>query len=262
MWTMLDRMFQSGIKTPVAIFANAAITLKGRDGRAFSVDREGRWVNRQRKATFVSPTIHAARYETVKQTVLDHWCHSYTPRPADVVFDVGAGVGDEAVIFSHMAGHVYAVEAHPTTFACLQRTVDLSKTENVTSLPFAIVDRDGEISISSAAHISNSVLNGGDIQVMGRSIASLCAEIGIDRIDFLKMNIEGAERRAVRGLGAVDIRHLAISCHDFITDAGGDPNYRTLDEVEQFLISAGYRVTKRANHPYPPTRYILYADKA
>lgn len=262
-WTTLDRMFQAGIKTPTVLFANAAISLRGRDGRCFSVDPIGNWINRQEQATFVSPTVHAARYETVRLSILDAWCHTYTPSAGDVVFDIGAGIGDEAVIFSHLVpdGRVYAVEAHPRTFACMQRTAELSGVANVTLLPCALADKDGSLSISTGlSHVSNTIMNGGDIEVPARSLSSLCRELNIGRIDFLKMNIEGAERLAVQGFDDLDIRHIAISCHDFIADMGGGDFYRTREEVLRALRSLGYRITER-DHPSHLLRAIVYADK-
>lgn len=263
-WALLSRLFQAGFKTTAVLCANIAISFRGRDSRRFSVDKQGRWVNRQRRATFVSPTLHAARYDVVKRTILGNWCHTYTPKPGDVVFDIGAGIGAEAVIFSHLVGprgHVYSVEAHPDTAACLQKTVELSDLANVSALPVAIMDKDGETSISSGdSHIANSVMVGGDIAVPARSVASLCAELGLKRIDFLKMNIESAERLAVQGFGDVEISHLAISCHDFIADQGFADSFRTKDFVRQFLKTAGYMVTER-DGPTPWMRDALFADR-
>jgi FkbM family methyltransferase len=264
-WTILDRMFQSGIRTPTVLIANQAIALRGRDSRHFSIDADGAWVNRQARATFVSPTIHSARYESVSESVLNSWCHTYMPKSGDIVFDVGAGIGDEAVIFSHLVeagGRVYSIEAHPGTFACLKKTADRSHLQNVTLLPCAITNDDGSISISSGSHLSNSVLKSGDIAVVARSVASLCEELGLSRIDFLKMNIEGAERLAVLGFGNVQIPHIAIACHDFIADAGGSDIFRTKSEVKELLAASGYRITERPGHKSPWVRDTIYADKA
>jgi FkbM family methyltransferase len=257
-WTLLDRAFQSGFKTPAAIAANLAVGLRGRDGRRFSVDQEGHWVSEHPQATFVSPAIHSTRYATVREKLIESCCYTYSPKPGDVVLDVGAGIGDEAVIFSEMVGRkgtIYSVEAHPDTFRCLTKTIQRSNITNVHPIHCAIIDEDRMVSIDSGYHLCNSVVDGGDIAVPGYAIYSICRAIGISKIDFLKMNIEGAERLAVHGFGDVEIHHAAISCHDFLNN----PAQQTKEEVRAHLERIGYKVSER-DHELPWVRDVLYAD--
>ena len=89
----------------------ASLAYRGSD---FSVDDHGRWVNRQAEATFVSPVFHTKSYAAVNEWVLDHWTWGYLPRAGDTVIDVGAGIGEEAVIFSRLvgeSGRVISIEA-------------------------------------------------------------------------------------------------------------------------------------------------------
>lgn len=252
----LERIHSAGLKRSAAGVAN----LVYRD-RAFAIDADGDWVNRQATCTFVSPTPFAQRYGYVRDKIVDEWLFDYQLRPEDVVFDVGAGLGEEAVVFADMAARVYSIEAHPGTFRCLAKTVVQSARSNVVPLQIALADRDGELRISSGdSHLANSVVDGaaGGVTVPARSLESLCRELGVGRIDFLKMNIEGAERLAIRGFGEVEIRHLAISCHDFIPGL----ETATRADVEAFLRDAGYQVRGRPDHPRPWTRHTLYARKA
>lgn len=265
LWATLDRLYAAGLREPVALFANVACALKSGDQRHFSVDPDGDWVNRQERATFVSRTIHAARYADVARIALDNWCHSYRPTEGDVVFDIGAGTGDEAVILSHMvgpSGQVVAIEAHPRTFTALEKTIAASGLANVTPLFLALADKDGTLNISSDHHhLANTVMKGaGDEEVPGRSLESLCSDLQIDRIDFLKMNIEGAERLAVKGFGQVLIKHLAISCHDFIAESGGGDYFRSKADVIDYLQSAGYKVSCKPDSAPPCARDTVYAD--
>jgi FkbM family methyltransferase len=265
MWGTLDRLYAAGFRSPVALFANAACAWKAGNGRNFSVDAEGDWVNRQKLATFVSRTIHAARYTDVRRLALDYWCHSYTPGEGDTVFDIGAGTGDEAVIFSHLVGstgRVFSIEAQPRTFTVLEKTIAASGLANVTPLHLALADKDGTLRISSDQHhLANTVIDGdGDVEVPARALETLCSELGIERIDFLKMNIEGAERFAVKGFGRVAISHLAIACHDFIADGGGGNLFRSKADVLGYLQSAGYKVSFQPDSAFPWIRDTIYAD--
>ena len=52
------------------------------------------------------------------------YCLRYQPKPGDTVVDVGAGMGDDTLVFSRMvgpSGRVFSFEAHPDTFRCLQK---------------------------------------------------------------------------------------------------------------------------------------------
>ena len=77
------------------------------------------------------------------------------------------------------------------------------------------------------------------------------------------MNIEGAERLAIAGLDGLigDIRHVCISCHDFLADDGGSERLRTKALVRAFLVEHGFDVTTRDDAPDPWTRDYLYGVK-
>jgi hypothetical protein len=74
------------------------------------------------------------------------------------------------------------------------------------------------------------------------------------------MNIEGAERLAIRGVGALlaNTRHVCISCHDFLADDGGSEKLRTKAFVHEFLVEHGFEVSTRDDAPDPWTRDYLY----
>ena len=248
-----ERLFSLGLKRPAVTFANLIFS-----GRSFSIDEDGHWVCAQPEATIVSPVPWALRYTVLDKTVRDEWFYRYTPGPCDIAFDAGSGIGEEAVVLAKLCQHVVAIEAHPDTFRCLQETLRRSGLSNVTPIFGALAEKDGELKISTRDnHLANSVVAGdGDTVVPARSLQSLCRELGIGRVNFLKMNIEGAERLAVKGFGEVPIKHVAVSCHDFI----GGSDYQTGEEVAAALSGRGYKLERRADHPRPWTRHVLYAE--
>ena len=252
----------------IAAGANFVLQARNDDPRSFSVDSSGNWVNRQPAATFVSPDIYTSEYDQVRARVLEDWCYGYTPKAGDTVVDIGAGIGEESVIFSHLVGpegRVIAVEAHPQTFACLQATIAMSGLANLEAVQCAITDGDGEITISdSEVHVANSVLDGtGGVTVRSRSLDSLLDELGIATVDLLKMNIEGAERAAVKGMAksARQIRFVAISCHDFIADAGGSEQFRTREFVRAALRDHGFEIAQRTDAPHAWLRDTLFGRR-
>jgi FkbM family methyltransferase len=252
-----------GLRKPLARAATLAYPAS-----TFSVDARGRWVNRQPEATFVNTSLHTTSYNKVTDWVLDNWAWGYMPRPGDTVIDVGAGIGEEAVVFSRMvgeAGRVISIEAHPETFSCLQETVRLSGLKNVIPVSCAVADADGELFISTAeVHLASSVLGQSDgIKVPARSLDSLADELGLTDVALLKMNIEGAEKLAVRGISrlAPSIRNAIISCHDFISDSTGDEQFRVKAEVRAALEAYGFTIRTRPDAPEPWARDYLYASR-
>lgn len=259
----LDRL---GMRAVVAVGTTVVYRGLLRRKQRFSTDAQGHWVNQQDEATIVSPLIHTARFGAYRDWVMDNWAWQYVPGAGDTIIDVGAGIGEEAVVFSQMVapgGRVVAIEAHPETFACLQASVHRSGRTNVIPVSCAITEADGTVSIADTDnHIANSVMTqGGAKAISSRSLDSLANELGLGPVALLKMNIEGAERLAVQGMTqlAKRVRHVVVSCHDFVSDAGiGGDEFRTFAEVRQQLEALGFEITTRPDHAQPWTRYYLY----
>lgn len=240
-------------------------TVLGRNQR-FSTDAAGHWVNQQAEATIVSPIIQTIRFVDYRDWAMDYWSWQYTPKVGDTIIDVGAGIGEDAVVFSQLvgpSGTVIAIEAHPTTFVCLRATVQRSGLTNVIPIGCAITEADGTVSITDTEnHLANSVMSGeGAHSISSRSLDSLAQELGLGPVALLKMNIEGAERLAVQGMTdlAKRVRHVIVSCHDFVSEAGnGGDEFRTFTEVRQRLEELGFEITTRPDHEHAWTRYFLY----
>lgn len=262
----LDRL---GLRRIIAPPASALRRARSGGRQSFSVSTEGHWINRDSGAVIVSPEIHTAPFAAYRNWVLDNWAWGYRPKAGDVVVDIGAGVGEESVIFSGLVGatgRVISVEAHPRTFECLARTISMSNLTNVEARCCAIAETDGTVDIDDTeSFIGNSIIASSKegLTVPSRSIDSLCAELGIDRIDLLRMNIEGAERLAVAGMEGTSrsCSNIVISCHDFLADAGGPEQFRTFEEVKGKLEQLGFALRFRPDHPDPWGRYYVYGHR-
>jgi FkbM family methyltransferase len=229
--------------------------------------RAGTWIHHYRgaKIPHASPGRAAPPHVFTAQA-RELFLHAYRPRAGDVVFDVGAGIGAETLLFSRLVGgtgRVVSLEAHPRTYWRLVDLCRANRLANVTPLQVAVSDRDGAAAISDRPdHARNAVVEpqAGAIDVRARRIDGIAHELGITRIDLLKMNIEGAEREAIRGVGRLlsRTRHVCISCHDFLADDGGGDELRTKAAVREFLTEQGFAVTSRDDAPDPWTRDYLY----
>jgi FkbM family methyltransferase len=129
----------------------------------------------------------------------------------NVVVDVGANIGYYTLLFARRVGpggHVYAFEPDPHNFDLLRRNVLQNGYTNVTCVPCAVSERAGFVRLYRNAG------NRGDHRIYdshdGReAIDTQCISlddffVDVDRaVNFIKMDIQGAEAQALRGM-----RHL------------------------------------------------------
>jgi len=212
-------------------------------------DAEGDWIQSQRRAVIACPELHLKRFESIEKRVERLWFRHYHPMAGDVILDVGAGIGEDTIIVSHAvtpSGRVIAIEPHPRVFRCLQKTVRPSELTNVVMLSCAVHSSDGEVRMSDGEfYAASTALNpvAGE-RVPARSLDSLFDELGLVRVDLLKMNIEGAEGDALTGMVGhrQAVRNVAISCHDFLAERGGSPKFRTRSKVLALLEQWGFSI--------------------
>jgi FkbM family methyltransferase len=230
--------------------------------------RNGMWMHQEKDVIFVdSPrldyhfSIFPAWANELERTIAnatDSWFHAYKPRPGDFIIDAGAGKGEDTVIFSKAvgpAGKVISIEAHPITFRCLRLCCELNHLHNVTTTNFAIIDARRPVAIETQrgwqANRIVTIDAKDSLRVPGLSLDELVQREGVKRVDFLKMNIEGAEALAIRGMeGTLRItRALCISCHDFRADNGEGEFFRTKQLVQGAVKRAGFRIVSRDADP-------------
>jgi FkbM family methyltransferase len=164
-----------------------------------------------------------------------------------VVVDIGANIG----LFSLMAaeivgphGRVIAYEPHPDTFRELQDNLKRNGYTNVQTVSCAISDKPGFLRMNVFADCDlNSVALTADydvIDVPARTLDDSLDELGIDQCHLIKMDIEGAEWFALRGIDRTlkrnpDLRMLIEMHNPQIRSLGGRP-----EELLQMLMDRGF----------------------
>lgn len=150
--------------------------------------------------------------------------------PGDVVLDCGASVGTfTRQALRRGASHVVAIEPAPWSLECLRRNLSEEIGQGrVVVYPKGVWDRDDQLDLTVGSESSSSagtlVLGHGTrltATVPLTTIDHLVAELGLPRVDFIKMDIEGAEPNALRGASDTVARfhpRLAISLEHRATD--------------------------------------------
>lgn len=123
----------------------------------------------------------------------------FLPKEHDVVFDVGAYIGDWAVIVGkHYKAKVIAVEPSERAFECLLDNIHLNGLdEQIVAVNYALSSEDGEISMhideGSGFAVSTTKPAQLTAKTQARTLDSLLKEIKVSRIDLLKIDTEGFE---------------------------------------------------------------------
>ena len=151
-------------------------------------------------------------------------------RPGDVVLDCGASVGDytrEALDAG--ARLVVAIELAPEALECLGRNFAAEASAGrVIIYPKGVWDKDDFLTL----HLSPESSPADSVVMRPRqardgprvpltTIDKLVAELKLDRVDFIKMDIEGAERNALIGARATLAKYhprMALSAYHLPDD--------------------------------------------
>jgi FkbM family methyltransferase len=196
-----------------------------------------------------------------------------TPYLADLLcgaptcLHVGASDGRHSYVMTKVAplAKIYAIEPSAFSIEVLKTTLAWHGIrDKVTPVRAAVSDRPGELLLVTPrkvtgrmgrayAFVAEQAPEGKlrpDLEDTGRelqptpviTIDGFCAERGISKVDFIRMDIEGAELKALKGAQGVldrDRPHVLIEIHPQMLEArfGG-----TAAEVVELFRARGYRM--------------------
>jgi FkbM family methyltransferase len=134
------------------------------------------------------------------------------PKPAlalvpanGVAIDVGANLGEWSVPLAHAVGpggRVLCIEPNPTIVAALAATLRINRLTQAEALPVALSDWDGEGRLRVEPKDTGlSSLSGNEtgIPVPLRRLDMVTGECGLQRVDLIKIDVEGHERQVLAG---------------------------------------------------------------
>ena len=168
--------------------------------------------------------LHAHINLILHTFMLEQYRYAGTPEvwiePGDVVLDGGGCWADTALQFAHLAGpqgKVFSFEFDPANLRLLDANLALNPelAERIEVVHHPLWDVAGE-PIAFSASGPGAVVGAGEHQVETVTIDALVASGAIERVDFIKLDIEGSELPALRGAAETLRRfrpRLAISAY-------------------------------------------------
>lgn len=174
--------------------------------------------------------------------------------PGDRVVDIGAFIGEASISIADIASEIYSVEPSPRSYACLKKNAQ--NVDCITPVNCGAWNEAGEMEFNLGVDATDdSILEpdyGGDGSVKTVSvdtIENICSGLGLRSVDFMKVEAEGAEPEALKGLGDLRPTKIAVNC---------DPERQgksTEEEVAHLLSDKGYEVYSGGGEYYT----IVYA---
>ena len=170
-------------------------------------------------------------------------------RKGDTVFDIGANIGTWSLILSHAvgaAGRVFAYEPARATFDALSDNLSLNAAPNIVASRCAVSDARGTLRLYHDVDASRNSLgrtrtvSSGDFEeVPAVTLDALATDLAIDALDFIKIDVEGAEPLAFAGGQATIERFTPVILFEVVPKALGALGF-SYDASWRILAELGY----------------------
>ena len=176
------------------------------------------------------------------------------------VIDVGANVGFFTLLAAKLVekeGTVLAFEPEPTSFSLLSGSVLRNNFSNVKLSQKCVSDIDGRrtLYLSSTRHRGmHSIIRdsgGTSVTVPSTRLDTEVSRLGIDHVDLLKIDVEGAELEVLKGIGdqCPSIKRMLVETH------GPELESACLDWLRQHRFIVGHA------HSAAPGFSSIWADR-
>ena len=196
-----------------------------------------------------------------EEDIIEH----FTPKGGDIVVDIGAHMGRYTIISSKRVGangKVVAIEADPSNFEMLKSNIKLNQLTNVTPLNYAVYSKETKIKlylpeVESGYTIYNTIMYNRArtedkfVEVNANTLDHLLQLKGIMEINWVKIDVEGAELEVLKGATNVLPKSKDIA---LLMEVHGLNNYRP---VVEFLSSYNFKIEFEKSNKNGDWRHIV-----
>lgn len=193
--------------------------------------------------------------------------------PGSALVDIGANIGYFTLLGAALVGpngRVYSFEPHPANCALIEESVGANGFGNVALFPYAVADRNMTVKLEGGGVGSNCTIVELSREKTSGSSSSLLAETvvldevldQVDRVDVIKMDIEGAEPKAWQGMRQTINRHHPVLIFEFSPHLIRHTSAVSPISLLESIIEAGYRIHilplqgRIAPHPSSPQEIV------
>jgi FkbM family methyltransferase len=174
-----------------------------------------------------------------REVLLDQIYRFVSHRSNPFIIDCGANIGLSLLYFKHLYpnARMIAFEPDPQNFAVLQRNVKAFGLPDVALHQKAVWNAEADLAFQATGSLASRVLTEeGGIQTIRVSGARLKDYLS-EPIDFLKLDIEGAERDVLLDCAdsLTNVDHLFVEYHGYPGEQQG------LGDVLRVIQAAGFR---------------------
>jgi len=177
------------------------------------------------------------------------WNHLKVAK-GDVFLDVGAHIGKYTIPIAKIVGEnglVIAVEPHPINYKTLLENIRLNGLKNVIALNIAAWSENRKMTLfigdKTSLHSTKKDFGRGSIIVNAKALDNVLNELKVERVNWIKIDVEGAEFEVLKGLQNT----LRKQRPTLIVEIWEEQN-----KIEDFISKLGYTLEKIA-----PMYYLL-----
>jgi len=170
-------------------------------------------------------------------------------KKGDIVLDLGANIGYFTLIFAKLVGEtgkVFAFEPDPGNFSLLEKNVKINNYQNVTLIQKAVSNKTGKAKLyvwgnPTGPKIYDSPASHQYIEIESISLDDYFKNYK-GKIDFIKMDIEGAEGGAIQGMTSLlqknkNIKIISEFWPDGLKEFGVEPEAHL-----KLLVGQGFKL--------------------
>ena len=181
---------------------------------------------------------------------IEYLLESIKKNQIDYFIDIGSNIGLYSLLVEKNFPKIkiFSFEPHPENFKKLRNNILNNKIKNIEYLNYALgIDNEDRFMIEGSIPGGHKVSNnnsttvdiGGGIRVQAVKLESIMDKLKVDKINFLKLDCEGAEGEIIKSLGVTGLKKIdkiAVEFHN---------NHSILNhsEIENILNASGFTTT-------------------